>query len=318
MPEQMVGIDYKKFKQLEKAAYDIIPAEEKEENRIPARYARGFYKTLVAAIPISPEFINKLTEEFNNGRVSQQEFDLLKFVAEQCNGKTPEQVQYIMQQMCVMVDPYILSDNGANGAQIYSAALQRYNLLKQGKISGAEMDFKAIKDVLKGNDAAYEDLLVAHFDYIWSDKRIDIIKDFYMPQPSSDRNQVFDIQYTLKDFKLWRNPKPEIIEHVVQRVIAVVDKIIEQEIAQHSPNIDRLIHFSNLVKYDLADIMKQDPQKYNDEMIKQITTERGIPAIASKIVEKAEKQEGKEPNQEEKIVQNPNIQMFGQTEAGRK
>ena len=257
MPEQMIVVDYKKFQQLEKDAYDFSPAEERKKGRIPARFTPFLEKSLVYGVPIKPEDMNKVTEEFNNGRLSQQEYDLFKFVFDQCNGKTPEQAKYIMQQMSIMLDPVVLKLY-VDDSQVYSAVLQRYNLFKEGKISGAEMSFYQMEQIIKDNDALYEDFLVRYFDYIWSDSRIDIIKDFYTAQSAGYRDQVFDARYVLKQFKLWRHPKPEIIDHVVQRTTKIVDKIIEQEIAKPKPDMERLSEFSLLMIFVVRFIMMQN------------------------------------------------------------
>lgn len=257
MPEQMIVVDYKKFKQLEKDAYDFSPAEEREKGRIPARFSPFLYKSLVYGVPIKPEDMNKVTEEFNNGRLSQQEYDLFKFVFDQCNGKTPEQAKYIMQQMSIMIEPAVLKLY-VDDSQVYSAVLQRYNLFKEGKISGAEMSFYQMEQFIKDNDALYEDFLVRYFDYIWSDSRIDIIKDFYTAQSDGYRDQVFDARHVLKQFELWRHPKPEIIDHVVQRATKIVDKIIEQEIAKPKPDMERLSQFSVLMIFVVQFIMMQN------------------------------------------------------------
>ncbi len=257
MPEQMIVVDYKKFKQLEKDAYDFSPAEEREKGRIPARFSPFLYKSLVYGVPIKPEDMNKVTEEFNNGRLSQQEYDLFKFVFDQCNGKTPEQAKYIMQQMSIMIEPVVLKLY-VDDSQVYSAVLQRYNLFKEGKISGAEMSFYQMEQFIKDNDALYEDFLVRYFDYIWSDSRIDIIEDFYTAQSDDYRDQVFDARHVLKQFELWRHPKPEIIDHVVQRVTKIVDKIIEQEIAKPKPDMERLSQFSVLMIFVVQFIMMQN------------------------------------------------------------
>ena len=263
MPEQMIVVDYKKFKQLEKDAYDFSPAEEREKGRIPARFSPFLYKSLVYGVPIKPEDMNKVTEEFNNGRLSQQEYDLFKFVFDQCNGKTPEQAKYIMQQMSIMIEPAVLKLY-VDDSQVYSAVLQRYNLFKEGKISGAEMSFYQMEQFIKDNDALYEDFLVRYFDYIWSDSRIDIIKDFYTAQSDGYRDQVFDARHVLKQFELWRHPKPEIIEHVVKRVTEIVDKIIEQEIAKPAPNIERLSQFSALMIFVTVPIMRANKPSYDE------------------------------------------------------
>lgn len=263
MPEQMIVVDYKKFKQLEKDAYDFSPAEEREKGRIPARFTPFLDKSLVYGVPIKPEDMNKVTEEFNNGRLSQQEYDLFKFVFDQCNGKTSEQAKYIMQQMSIMIPPYELKLY-VDDSQVYSAVLQRYNLFKEGKISGAEMDFYQMEQFIKDNDALYEDFMIRYFDYIWSDSRIDIIKDFYTDQSSGYRDQVFDARHVLKQFELWRHPKPEIIDHVVQRATKIVDKIIEQEIAKPAPNIERLSQFSALMIFVTVPIMRANKPSYDE------------------------------------------------------
>ena len=285
MPDQM-ELDYKRFKKLEKDAYNTTMAEDIESGRIPSRFASEFYRMLASNQQLSPENMQTITEHFNNRRISQQEYNLFKFVFDQCNGKTPDQAKIIMQQIGMMADLDKLADNGMPHQLIHSNALQRYNLFMEGKISGAEMDFGVMKKILHGNDAVYQDLQIAHFDYIWSPNRIDIIKDFYKPQSVSDKNQIFEITYTLRDIERSSNLDADAIHHVVKNVSDIVDMIIKQEIASPTPDTGRLMHFSNMMESVVLDIMRGKNGQYSDAEIQEFKEKYSVQSIRNQIAQK--------------------------------